>query len=342
MQQTTSRRESTARRAALCRRRRGLRPVPGACRRQGAARRPAPSLKRPRRRCRPRPVPSRWHACAPPRDGGGACAAAGLPPRGAVPPSRLAARPRPLGRVLTGQLASGRLRPDTPVPPASGIRRRVNDCPLAGRKGGTLSSRASREPLRRKAEGNVAIRLAETDQAGGSRRPAAARFSPASSSRRRSSGRCGATMRREGFELAVGCPQVILAAAADGRRLEPSGTVAVDVDEAFAGAVADALAACKAALLAPQPSGAARSGVLSKAWCAGSSATMASAAPQRAGRGHDPETRALRPVEGPARAGRTAPSPRRRPVRRSARRRPASGSAARGWSNPASRSMRAR
>ncbi len=111
----------------------------------------------------------------------------GLPPRGAVPPSRLAARPRPLGRVLTG-----RLRPDTPVPPASGIRRRVNDRPLAGRKGGTLSSRASRDRLRRAAEGKVEIRVAETDEAGGFRRPPAARFSPASSSRRSSSRRCGA------------------------------------------------------------------------------------------------------------------------------------------------------
>ncbi len=112
----------------------------------------------------------------------------------------------------------------------------VNNSPFAGKEGKFLTSRQIRERLMRELESNVALRVEETD-------------SP-DTFEVRGRGELHLailieTMRREGYELAVSKPQVIVTER-DGRRYEPIEYVVVDVPEAYAGAVIEALGRRKA------------------------------------------------------------------------------------------------
>ncbi len=67
------------------------------------------------------------------------------------------------------------------------------------------------------------------------------------------------TMRREGFELTVGRPRVVMQVdEATGQRLEPVEEVIIDVDEEFSGAVVQKLSERRAELKDMRPSGAGR------------------------------------------------------------------------------------
>ena len=114
----------------------------------------------------------------------------------------------------------------------------VNNSPFAGREGKFLTSRQIRERLWRELESNVALRVAETG-------------SP-DTFEVRGRGELHLailieTMRREGYELAVSKPQVIVTER-DGKRWEPVEYVVVDVPESYAGAVIEALGRRKAAM----------------------------------------------------------------------------------------------
>ena len=113
-------------------------------------------------------------------------------------------------------------------PPTLAITFRINDGPLAGQEGDKVQSRVIRERLLREAEGNVALRVATT----------------ADSDSFEVSGRGELqlailieTMRREGFELTVGRPRVLMREGENGTRLEPVEEVIIDVDEEYAGGV---------------------------------------------------------------------------------------------------------
>ena len=121
----------------------------------------------------------------------------------------------------------------------------VNNSPFAGREGKFLTSRQIRERLMRELESNVALRVAETG-------------SP-DTLEVRGRGELHLailieTMRREGYELAVSKPQVIVTER-DGERYEPVEYVVVDVPEAYAGAAIEALGRRKAAMLNMLPVG---------------------------------------------------------------------------------------
>jgi len=114
----------------------------------------------------------------------------------------------------------------------------VNNSPFAGREGKFLTSRQIRERLVRELESNVALRVEET-------------ASP-DTFEVRGRGELHLailieTMRREGYELAVSKPQVIVTER-NGKRWEPVEYVVVDVPEAYAGAVIEALGRRKAAM----------------------------------------------------------------------------------------------
>ncbi|MEP2453624.1 translational GTPase TypA [Roseibium sp.] len=135
-------------------------------------------------------------------------------------------------------------------PPTLSMTFRVNNSPLAGNEGSKVQSRVIRERLLKEAEGNVALKIEETDEpdafivAGRGELLLAILIE---------------NMRREGFELGVGRPRVVFQKDEDGKLLEPIEEVIIDVDEEFSGAVVQKLQERKADLLEMRSSGANRS-----------------------------------------------------------------------------------
>ena len=130
-------------------------------------------------------------------------------------------------------------------PPTLAMRFAVNDSPLAGREGDKVTSRMIRDRLLREAETNVAIRVTEADDKDA--------FEVAG----RGELQLGVlieTMRREGFELGISRPRVLLREE-DGEKLEPYETVVIDVDDEHSGTVVEKMQRRKADLTEMRPSG---------------------------------------------------------------------------------------
>ncbi len=134
-------------------------------------------------------------------------------------------------------------------PPTLSMNFRVNDGPLAGQEGDKVQSRVIGERLMREAEGNVALQVER-----GSDRDSYV-----------VSGRGELqlailieTMRREGFELTVGRPQVVLQRDTNGRMLEPTEEVTIDVDDEFSGVVVQKISERRGELLEMKSSGGGR------------------------------------------------------------------------------------
>ena len=115
----------------------------------------------------------------------------------------------------------------------------VNNSPFAGKEGEYVTSRHIRDRLFKEAETNVALRVEETDS------PDAYKVS----------GRGELhlsilieTMRREGFELQVGKPKVIMHRDATGTLQEPMEALTIDVPQDYMGAVMEGLGLRKAEL----------------------------------------------------------------------------------------------
>jgi GTP-binding protein len=138
--------------------------------------------------------------------------------------------------------------PATPVdPPTLAMTFRINDGPLAGREGKKVTSRQIRERLFREAEGNVAIKVSDSNETEA--------FEVAG----RGELQLGVlieTMRREGFELCIGRPRVLTRRNEEtGAREEPMEEVLVDVDEPYSGVVVDKLSRRRGELRDMRPSG---------------------------------------------------------------------------------------
>jgi len=132
-------------------------------------------------------------------------------------------------------------------PPTLAMSFSVNDSPLAGREGTKVTSRMIRDRLFREAEGNVAIRVRETD--GGDAYEVAGRGEL-------QLGVLVETMRREGFELSISRPRVLYRNDPEtGQRLEPIEEVQVDVDEAYSGVVVDKISQRRGEMTDMRPSG---------------------------------------------------------------------------------------
>ncbi len=132
-------------------------------------------------------------------------------------------------------------------PPTLAMTFSVNDSPLAGRDGDKVTSRMIRARLLREAEGNVAIRITETEGKDA--------FEVAGRGELQL-GVLVETMRREGYELSISRPRVLYQTDSEtGQRLEPIEEVQVDVDEAFAGVVVEALGVRRGEMTGMTPSG---------------------------------------------------------------------------------------
>jgi len=138
--------------------------------------------------------------------------------------------------------------PSQPVdPPTLAMTFMVNDSPLAGREGDKVTSRMIRDRLYREADGNVAIKVSDTENADSYEVAGRGELQL---------GVLIETMRREGFELAVGRPRVLFRSDPQtGQRLEPIEEVVVDVDDAYSGVVVDKMSQRRAELQDMRPSG---------------------------------------------------------------------------------------
>jgi GTP-binding protein len=122
--------------------------------------------------------------------------------------------------------------PAQPIdPPTISVTFGINDSPLAGRDGKKVQSRVIRERLMKEAESNVAIRV--TDTPGGEAFEVSGRGEL-------QMGVLIENMRREGFELSISRPQVILREE-NGVQVEPIEEVTIDVDDDYTGAVIEKL-----------------------------------------------------------------------------------------------------
>ena len=134
-------------------------------------------------------------------------------------------------------------------PPTLSMTFRVNDSPLAGTEGTKVTGRMIRDRLLREAEGNVALKVAESEE----------RDSMEVAGRGELQlGILIETMRREGFELSVSRPRVLLTRSDDGQLLEPIEEIVIDLDEEHAGSVVQKLSERKADLIEMKPSGSGR------------------------------------------------------------------------------------
>jgi GTP-binding protein len=122
----------------------------------------------------------------------------------------------------------------------------VNDSPLAGTEGDKVTSRMIRDRLFKEAEGNVTLKIEESGDkdsffvSGRGELQLAILIE---------------TMRREGFELGVSRPRVVMQKDEAGALLEPIEEVVVDVDEEHSGIVVQKMSERKADMIEMRPSG---------------------------------------------------------------------------------------
>jgi GTP-binding protein len=141
--------------------------------------------------------------------------------------------------------------PAQPIdPPTLAMIFRVNDSPLAGTEGDKVTGRMIRDRLLREAEGNVALRVRESDEKDSMEVAGRGELQL---------GILIETMRREGFELSVSRPKVLLQEdPGTGEMLEPIEEVVIDLDEEHSGIVVQKMAERKADMMEMKPSGGGR------------------------------------------------------------------------------------
>jgi len=137
------------------------------------------------------------------------------------------------------------LPPLTVDEPTVSMTFQVNDSPFAGQEGKFVTSRQLRERLEKELIHNVALRVEDTD----------------SPEKLRVSGRGELhlsilieNMRREGYELAVSRPEVILKED-NGQLLEPYESLVIDCEEQHQGAIMERLGARRGELTNMMPDG---------------------------------------------------------------------------------------
>ncbi|MBG0777421.1 MAG: translational GTPase TypA [Desulfovibrionaceae bacterium] len=123
--------------------------------------------------------------------------------------------------------------------PTVSMRFTINTSPLAGREGKLVQSSKIRERLTKETLSNVSMRVEESEERDSFIVKGRGEFQMAILIE---------TMRREGFELGVGRPEVILKEK-NGKVLEPIEHLFVDCEETFLGVVTEKLAARKARMI---------------------------------------------------------------------------------------------
>lgn len=121
----------------------------------------------------------------------------------------------------------------------------INNSPFFGREGKFVTSRHLRDRLMKETEKNLALRVEDTDSADSFLVYGRGILHL---------GILIETMRREGFELTVGNPQVLVKEI-DGKKCEPYETLVVDVPSEFSGKVIDMVTQRKGEMLIMESKG---------------------------------------------------------------------------------------
>jgi GTP-binding protein len=122
----------------------------------------------------------------------------------------------------------------------------INDSPFFGKEGKKVTSRHIQERLQKELEKNLAMRVNDTDKAD--------KWIVAGRGVLHLSVLIE-TMRREGYELQVGQPQVILKEI-DGKKCEPIEELTIDLPEEFSGTAVEAVTKRKGEMTNMEPKGA--------------------------------------------------------------------------------------
>ena len=136
-----------------------------------------------------------------------------------------------LGESITDPEDPHPLEPLHVDEPTMSMEFRINDSPFSGREGQFVTSRNLRDRLMKEAETNLAMRIEETNTPDAFLVYGRGELQMAILIEQ---------MRREGYEFAVGKPQVLVRVI-DGKKHEPYERALVDVDEEFTGVVVQKL-----------------------------------------------------------------------------------------------------
>jgi GTP-binding protein len=144
-----------------------------------------------------------------------------------------------IGETITNLDHPAPLEPLTIDEPTLAMIFSVNSGPLSGREGTYLTSRDLRDRLAKELLTNVSIRVEDTDTPESFRVLGRGELQLAILIE---------TMRREGFELMVGKPEIVVRSE-NGRKLEPVERLVIDIPENFIGIIMETLGSRRGEML---------------------------------------------------------------------------------------------